>query len=98
MQVVENNLLQVGLHLLHLSEDDTTFPLNLCLAQFGVLHDISQDLDGLGNVFGQAFGIVDSLFSAGIGVQLRPEILDFDLQLALGPLPGSLEKNNPLSQ
>lgn len=48
VQVVEDHFLQVGLHFLHLSEDDPSLPLNLCLTQRAVLDDVSQDLHSLG--------------------------------------------------
>lgn len=48
MQVIEDHFLQIGLHLLHLSEDNPSLPLNLGLAQRAVLDDVSQDLHSLG--------------------------------------------------
>lgn len=47
MQVVKDHFLQIGLHFLHLSEDDPSLPLNLCLTQRAVLDDVSQDLHSL---------------------------------------------------
>lgn len=44
MQVIKDHLLQIGLYFLHLSEDHTSLPLDLCLTQRAVLDDISQDL------------------------------------------------------
>lgn len=44
MQIIKDHFLQIGLYFLHLSEDHTSLPFNLCLAQRAVLDDISQDL------------------------------------------------------
>ena len=44
MQVVKDHLLQVGLHLLHLSQDDATLSLYLLLSQQAVLGDVRQDI------------------------------------------------------
>lgn len=44
MQIIKDHFLQIGLYFLHLSEDHTSLPLDLRLAQRAVLDDISQDL------------------------------------------------------
>lgn len=48
MQVVKDHFLQISLHFLHLSEDDPSLSLYLCLSQSTVLDDVSQDLYSLG--------------------------------------------------
>ena len=45
VQIVEHYLLKVTVHLLHLPEDHTTFPLNLLLSQGTVLEDVRKDLN-----------------------------------------------------
>ncbi|CAB1346221.1 unnamed protein product, partial [Coregonus sp. 'balchen'] len=44
VEVVKHNFLQVGLHFLHLSEDDPSLSLDLRSPQCAVLDDVSQDL------------------------------------------------------
>ncbi len=43
VQVIEDHFLQVGLHFLHLSENDPTLALDLGLSQRAVLNDVRQD-------------------------------------------------------
>ncbi len=43
MQVIKDHFLQVGLHFLHLSENDAALALDLGLSQRAVLNDVRQD-------------------------------------------------------
>jgi len=48
--VVKNNFLELLVDLLLFTEDNITFTLNSLLVELGVLEDIGEDVDGLGNV------------------------------------------------
>lgn len=48
--MVKNNFLELLVDLLLFTEDNITFTLNSLLVELGVLEDIGEDVDGLGNV------------------------------------------------
>ena len=91
VQVVEDDLLQVHLDLLHLPEDDSPLPLDLLLAEGGVGQDVREDLHGAVQVAGEALGVEYGLLPAGVGVEVSAHVLDLQLEVGLGPLGGSLE-------
>ena len=91
VKMVENNLLQVHLDLLHLSQDNTTLTLDLLLAEGGVGQDVTQDLDGSVKVARQTLCVEDGLLPAGVGVQVSAHVLHLQLEAGLGPLGGSFE-------
>ena len=91
VKMVENNLLQVHLDLLHLSQDNTTLTLNLLLAEGGVGQDVTQDLDGSVKVARQTLCVEDGLLPAGVGVQVSAHVLHLELKPCLGSLGGALE-------
>lgn len=93
VQVIEHDLLQVALHLLHLAQDDAALALDLGLAQLGVLDDVAEDFDGLRHVLRQTFGVEDGLLAAGVGVEVRAEVLDFQLEVGLRALGGAFERH-----
>jgi len=73
MEVIENNLLGLLLDLLRLAENDIAFPLDRRLLELGVLENILEDVDALGNVLVQGLCEVDGVLalrawvSKGIG-------------------------------
>jgi hypothetical protein len=56
-----------------------------------VLEDVREDVDRLGDVLVERLGIVDSLLARGVGVQVRAEVLDFELEAGLRARFGALE-------
>lgn len=63
VEMVENNLLELLVNLLLLTEDDGALALNSRLFEFRVLKDIGKNLDGLGSVILEGFGKVYSVFA-----------------------------------
>lgn len=67
VEVVKHNLLNLLLDLLRLAQDDIAFPLNGRLLELGVLQNVLQDVDALGDVLVQGLGEVDGVFAlAGV--------------------------------
>jgi hypothetical protein len=64
VQMVEDNLLQVHLDLLHLPEDDAALPLNLLLPEGGVDEDVGEDLHRPLHVLRQALRVEHRLLPA----------------------------------
>ena len=91
MEVVEHDLLQVHLHLLHLSKNNSTLTFNLLLAKCGVGEDVTQDLNSAIQVTGEAFCIEDGLLSACVGIQVCPHVLNLELKSGLRSLGGAFE-------
>lgn len=63
VEVVEDNLLQLLVNLLLLTQDHIPLALNSTRLQLGVLKDICEDVDGLGNIVVEGLGVVDGVFS-----------------------------------
>ena len=65
MQVVEDNLLHLLLHLLRLADDHIALPLDGRFLQLGILQDVGQDVDTLRNVVVEGLGEVDGVLALG---------------------------------
>lgn len=63
VEVVKDNLLNLLLDLLRLAEDHVTLTLDRTLLELGVLEDIGQDVDALGNIGVESLGEVDGVFA-----------------------------------
>ena len=63
VQVVEDNLLELLVNLLLLAQDHIALTLNGASLELGVLEDIGQDVDGLGDIVVESLGVVDGVFS-----------------------------------
>ena len=63
VQVVEDNLLELLVNLLLLAQDHITLTLDGASLKLGVLKDISEDIDGLGDIVVEGLGVVDGVFS-----------------------------------
>lgn len=66
MEVVEDDLLELLVNLLLLAEDHITLTLNGAGLELRVLEDVSEDVDGLGNVGVEGLGVVDGVFSLSL--------------------------------
>ena len=84
--MVEDHLLQVGLDLLHLAQDDAALALDLLFAERAVLQYVGQDVHRLGQVLAERLGVVDRLLSGRVGVQVRAHVLHLELQVRLASL------------
>lgn len=62
VKVVEDNLLELLVNLLLLAQDHITLTLNGTSLELGVLKDIGEDVDGLGDIVVEGLGVVDSVF------------------------------------
>ena len=61
VQVVEDDLLELLVDLLLLTQDHITLPLDRGGLQLGVLEDVGQDVNGLRNVRVEGLGVVDGV-------------------------------------
>lgn len=62
VEVVENNLLELLVNLLLLTQDHIPLTLNGTGLQLRVLENVCEDVDGLGNVAVERLGVVDCVF------------------------------------
>lgn len=63
VQVVKDNLLNLLLNLLRLSENDVALALDSRRLELGVLQDIGQNIDGLGDIRVEGLGEVDGVLA-----------------------------------
>ena len=68
VEVVQNELLLLLVHLGHFPKDDVALPLDGGLLELGVEEDVGEDLVGLANVLFEDLGEVDGLLTGGVGV------------------------------
>lgn len=91
VQVVEDNLLHLLVHLLLLTQDDVSLTLDSGWLELGVLQDVGEDVDGGGNVGVERLGVIDGVLTGGVGVEVTAHVLDLELELVLGTLLSTLE-------
>jgi hypothetical protein len=65
VKVVKDDLLHLLIDLLLLPEDDITLAFHSGLFQLGVLENIGEDVDGLGNIRVEGLGVVDGVLALG---------------------------------
>lgn len=90
MKVVKDNLLHLLVNLLLLAEDDITLALNGSVIQGGVLENVREDLNGLGDIGLEGLGVVDGLLAGSVGVQVSTHVLNLDLKIVLAAGVGAL--------
>jgi hypothetical protein len=66
VEVIENNLLDLLLNLLGLSEDNVALTLDGGLLELGVLENIGENVDTLRNIRVESLGEVDGVFALGV--------------------------------
>ena len=93
VQVVEDNLLHLLVHLLLLPENHVALAFNRRLLELGVLENVADDVDRLADVLAEALRVVHSLFTGSVRVQVRTEVLDLQLESVLTPSVGTLESH-----
>lgn len=63
VKVVKDDLLELLVNLLLLAQDDVALTLNGGRLKLGVLKDIGEDVDGLGNIGVEGLGVVDGVLA-----------------------------------
>ena len=63
VEVVEDNLLKLLINLLLLAQDNITLTLDGSGFELGVLEDIGQNVDGLGDIVVEGLGVVDGVLA-----------------------------------
>jgi hypothetical protein len=91
MEMVKDDLLILLVDLLLLAQDDVALTLYGASFKLGVLEDVRDDVDGLGDVLAEALGIVDGLLARRIRIKMRAEILYFDFKRMLRATASALE-------
>lgn len=91
--MIENDLLQLLVNLLLLPEDNITFSFDGRRVKLGVLEDVTDNIDSLGNILLEAFGVVDSLLPRCVSVEVSTYVFNFELQCVLGATTGTLESH-----
>jgi hypothetical protein len=66
--MVKDDLLILLVDLLLLTHDNVAFALDSRTFELGVLQDVRDDVDGLGDVLAEALRVVDRLLARGVGV------------------------------
>jgi len=63
MEVIEDDFLELAVDFLLFADDDASLSLNGIAFEFRVLDDVGKDLDGLGGVILEGFGIIDGVLA-----------------------------------
>jgi hypothetical protein len=63
VEMVEDDLVELLVHLLLFTKYDVPLSLDRCRLQFRILKDIGKDVDSPGNIGVEGFGIVDCVFA-----------------------------------
>ena len=77
--MVEDDFLQLLVHLFLLTQNHVSLPFDRARLEFAVLKDVGEDVDGGWDVVVEGFGVVDGVFSAGVGVEMAAHVLDLEL-------------------
>ena len=91
MEMVKDNLLVLLVDLLLLTHDNVALALDSAAFELRVLQDVRDDVDGLRDILAETLGVVDGLLARGVGVEVRAEVLHFELECVLGTTAGALE-------
>lgn len=79
MQMIEDNFFKLLVDFLLLTEDDISLALNRSILKLGVLKYIADDVNGNRDILAEALGIVNSLFTRGICIQMSAKVFYFQL-------------------
>ena len=93
VQVVEQHLLHLLLHLLHLAQDHAALALDVGLLQRGVLQDVGQNVHRLGHVLLEHLGVVRGLLARRVRVEVAAHVFNLLLQPSRRALGGALERH-----
>ncbi len=93
VELVEDDLLVLLVHLLALTENDVSLAGDGTLVQQRILKDVSQNLHSLWHVILENFGVIDCLLSGSIGIQVSTHVLNFHFKLLLSSILGAFESH-----
>jgi len=79
VEVVKHNLIKHLVHLITLLQDDGSFFLDGRGFELRFGQQVTQDIHVLLQVVCQALGVVDSILSGGVGIDLGAQILNLEL-------------------
>jgi hypothetical protein len=91
MEVIKDNLLELLVDLLLLPQDNITFPLYGGVLQLRVLQNVRDDVDSDGDILAETFGVVYSLFTGSVGIEVCANVFDLELEPVLCTAASSLE-------
>jgi len=91
--MIKHNLLKLLVHLLLFSKNNITFSLNRSVLKFRILKDIGNDVNSFRNVLPKALGIIHSLFTRRVRVQVCTQILDLKLECVLRTPVGAFKSH-----
>jgi len=91
--VIENDLFVLLVDFLLLPQNDVSLPLNRTALELGVLKDVRNDVNGLRHILAEALGIIDSLLSRGIRVEMCTKVLHLKFQSMLCATIGALKSH-----
>lgn len=91
MQMVENDFFQLLVNLLLFPKNNISLPLDSRVLQLGVLKDVTDDIDGDGNILAETLGVVHGLLAGRVSIEMGTNILDLQLQTVLRPFACALE-------
>jgi hypothetical protein len=78
--MVKHDLLILLVDLLLFAQDDVALTLDGATFKLGVLEDVGDDVDGLGNVLAEALGIVDGLLTRRVRIKMSAEVFHLELK------------------
>jgi hypothetical protein len=93
VEVIEHDLFQLFVNLLLFPQNNISLSFYGRYVKLRVLEDVTDYVDGLGNVLLEAFGVVDSLLPRCVSVEVGTHIFDLKLQSVLGATTGTLERH-----
>ncbi|CCO34779.1 hypothetical protein BN14_08887 [Rhizoctonia solani AG-1 IB] len=79
MKVIKHNFLELLVNLFLFPQNHIPFAFDGPRLQFGILQDITDDIDGGTNVFAERLGVVHGLLAASVCVEVGSKVLDFEL-------------------
>lgn len=85
MKVIEDDFLRDLLDLFEFPENGRSLGLDGGRVEGGIEQNVREDGHGARDMLGEGLGVVDRVLAGGIRVQLRPHILD--LEIEPGPRP-----------
>lgn len=91
--MIENYLFQLLVDLLLLPQNNVSLSFDGRGVKLGVLEDVTNYVDSLGDILLETFGVIYSLFSRCVGVEMSTNIFNLELQSVLGATPGALESH-----
>lgn len=83
VKVVEDDLLRELLDLLLLAQDHVALALDGASLELRVLQDVGNNVNSLAHIVAERLGVVDSLLTRSVRIQVSTEVLNLNLELVL---------------